>query len=354
MLIAHRESARKAQCQLNLKQLALACINHESSFFAFPSAVANFSAGNHWISTSKEHGMTLAGPNWSLQILSQLGEDKMLLAVVNYVERRTNQFNVADDWEQLGTGVGSFGSTGTPDFMICPAALPTRLPHASLRTQLENLDKGNYAACLGSGTYLEGIDRSIEVDRMLNIRPAADWGASKGTHRVPKRGIMTVSVQRVPIRSPNSCPGGIWQLGHGKGVHLRRIRDGASKTVLLSEVLTVDGQGSITGASDDIRGVWVSPSMGASTYSHKTTPNSTVKDRINGCELDAKDLPAKSRLSCVEQPATGPTAGDTFAAARSQHRGGVNAATADGAVRFYANEIDPDVWAALGTRADND
>jgi hypothetical protein len=32
--------------------------------------------------------MRLAGLNWSLQILSQLGEDKMLLAVVNYVERR--------------------------------------------------------------------------------------------------------------------------------------------------------------------------------------------------------------------------------------------------------------------------
>jgi hypothetical protein len=207
MLIAHRELARKRQCQLNLKQLALACINYESTFGIFPPAAVNFSAGKqHWISTSNEHGMTLAGPNWSIQILTQLGEDKMYLAVMNYVQGRS-QFNVADDGEQQAAGVGSFRPMGTPEFMICPGAVPARLPHASPRTQLENLAKGNYAACLGSGTYLEGIDRSSEVDRMLNIRPAADWGAGKGRDLVPKRGIMTVSVQRVPVRDAptNGC-----------------------------------------------------------------------------------------------------------------------------------------------------
>jgi prepilin-type processing-associated H-X9-DG protein len=36
--------------------------------------------------------------------------------------------------------------------------------------------------------------------------------------------------------------------------------------------------------------------------------------------------------------------------ARSQHPGGVNAALADGSVRWYRSEIDPGVWRALGTR----
>jgi hypothetical protein len=94
--------------------------------------------------------------------------------------------------------------------------------------------------------------------------------------------------------------------------------------------------------------------MGGSTYSHFTTPNSKVKDRINGCEVDARDLPSGRRLECVEQSATGTAAGDTFAAARSQHIGGVFAATADGAVHFYSNEISPSVWSALATRQGQD
>ena len=36
-------------------------------------------------------------------------------------------------------------------------------------------------------------------------------------------------------------------------------------------------------------------------------------------------------------------------AARSLHPGGVNAAMADGSVRFFLKSIDPGVWRALGT-----
>ena len=35
----------------------------------------------------------------------------------------------------------------------------------------------------------------------------------------------------------------------------------------------------------------------------------------------------------------------------SRHSAGVNACLADGSVRFVADEIDPEIWSALGTRA---
>jgi hypothetical protein len=246
---------------------------------------------------------------------------------------------------------------GTPGFMICPTAVQPKLSHTSPHTELENLAKGNYAACMGSGTYLEGIDGSAETDAMLGQTGRVDRSDRSGSH-AGNRGLITVRVKQVPPKASRTehvyVTRGVWRLGRGYGVKARRIHDGTSRTMMLSEVLAVDGKGRIAGASDDIRGVWVTASMGGSNYSHKTTPNSTVKDRINGCELDANDLPRRSRLSCVEQSATGPTAGDTFADARSEHRGGVLAASADGAVHFYGNDIDPDVWSALGTRANGD
>jgi prepilin-type processing-associated H-X9-DG protein len=40
-----------------------------------------------------------------------------------------------------------------------------------------------------------------------------------------------------------------------------------------------------------------------------------------------------------------------FRAARSNHSGGVNLLLADGSVRFVTNDIRPDTWKALSTRA---
>jgi prepilin-type processing-associated H-X9-DG protein len=51
------------------------------------------------------------------------------------------------------------------------------------------------------------------------------------------------------------------------------------------------------------------------------------------------------KLFCEQNRADG----FTWAAARSRHTGGVNAALCDGSVRFFSNSISPAVWSALGT-----
>ena len=55
-------------------------------------------------------------------------------------------------------------------------------------------------------------------------------------------------------------------------------------------------------------------------------------------------------------PDCGTTAlnGEGFFPARSDHPGGLNAALADGSVRWFASSIHPSVWHALGTRAGGD
>lgn len=330
-----RESARRTQCQDNLKALANACVQHEDTYGSFPAAVRVFSTQDVWISTGKENGLNSAGPNWVELVLGQLQQVEMHEELIKCLDRMQENFNAADDCPKVGAQLGSFVPMGTPSFMLCPAAERSKLPHTSAQTQLENLAKGNYAASLGSGTYADAIK----------------WGVS--SDRTSVLGIMIVQPGPSPDEFRKSDPlwdPGLWQAGHGQGTKRRHIRDGVSKTMMLSEVLSLDGVGQVSGASDDVRGVWVTPSMGGSTYSHRTEPNSRTKDRLNGCETNREDIPRGSALTCDEQIATGRDAGNTYAAARSQHRGGVMAATADGRANFYSNDIDSTIWFALGTR----
>ena len=65
-------------------------------------------------------------------------------------------------------------------------------------------------------------------------------------------------------------------------------------------------------------------------------------DRLMGC-----DRRPDPRLVCYQ----GSQDGNEWAAARSEHPGGVFAARADGSVEFYNDEISLVVWQALASRA---
>jgi hypothetical protein len=362
LLVASRENARRNQCIAKLRLLAEGVVEWDELHGHFPTAITVFSSDEAWLSTGRENGLTSAGPNWAVMVAEQMGEEAFmeeLRACAEFYADASRNFpwNSADDCSSFGNQIGSFRPMGTPSFMSCPSATPSRLPHTSDQTQLANLAKGNYAGCLGAGTYFESIDGSRQVDAFVVERSNAERedDVEVSGQRLVRRGTVTVRVGRIYVDRHFASRGaerlGLSAIG---GVRIKDIKDGTSRTMLLSEVLTVDGSGAVANASEDIRGVWVSPSMGASTYSHFTTPNSLVRDRINGCETDLTQYPKGSRLPCLSQPATGPTAGDTHAAARSEHVGGVVSARADSSVQFYSNEIDPRVWTALGTRAASD
>ena len=213
---------------------------------------------------------------------------------------------------------------------------------------LENNSKGNYAACLGAGTYYESIDGNSTVDADFTGSPDAEA-------RKLLRGVITVNMlpgwQQLNITSESPEARGAWKFGRGKGTKVRRIKDGVSKTIVVSEVLTYDGSAGDRNYSEDIRGVWMCPSMGASTYSHLWGPNSVTLDQINGCEDDAADIPPGHPLNCTERRGGGKTAAETWASARSQHNGGVVAGRADGSVGFFADDTDLELWHNLATRS---
>ncbi len=254
----------------------------------------------------------------------------------------------------------------TPHFMICSSSPGAQYLHYDDTTAHENMAKGNYAASLGSGSYVEAIDGSKQIDALIGV----DAKAAKAATR--SRGVITVRM--IPawedrIKRLQSDSSGVWIYAYGKGTKTYQIKDGTSKTIIVSEVLTHDDlEGHMGKFSKDIRGVWASPSMGASTYTHghaKSNNNRSERvallpnaygslddqDHINSC---ATSIPSDSPLACVSVEPTGKTAGDTWATARSYHPGGVVAARADGSVGFYSDDIDGRVWYALGTRAAGD
>ena len=128
-----------------------------------------------------------------------------------------------------------------------------------------------------------------------------------------------------------------------KGVTDSDFVDGMSNTVAVSEVVGTDGFGG--SVSVDIRGVWMSPAMGATIFTAFNNPNARVADVLAGCD---SSIPADAfpYLNCTEERSTE----DVYAAARSYHTGGVNALMADGAVRFISDNVDnAGIWRPLNT-----
>ncbi len=115
---------------------------------------------------------------------------------------------------------------------------------------------------------------------------------------------------------------------------MRDFLDGTSNTVLVSEIIKVDG--------NDFRGVMHYPE--GSLYQHDRTPNTGIPDGI--------------RTSLCVSVARAPCVGTHSAyndrqitmSARSQHIGGVHVLMGDGSGRFISDNISLTIWQGLGTQ----
>jgi prepilin-type N-terminal cleavage/methylation domain-containing protein/prepilin-type processing-associated H-X9-DG protein len=126
------------------------------------------------------------------------------------------------------------------------------------------------------------------------------------------------------------------------------LTDGATVTALGSEVRS--GEASLGGTGPwDTRGMWAIQYVGAFSYLHLYTPNTSIGDAPSAVSyqrcVEVPEMPCSNPLSNVEYSGS-------FASARSLHPGGVNVVFADGHVDFITNVIELRVWQSLGNIAD--
>ncbi|MEM9185103.1 MAG: DUF1559 domain-containing protein [Planctomycetota bacterium] len=283
---AAREAARRAQCQNNLKQLALALHNYHSTNKVFPAAATyDPDDGNPALITQHQ-------PNWLVSILP-FAEQGALFDTFEFDRPLNHTLNL----QPRSTEVGEF---------VCPSEDVALVTQKFGRSgEGEQWARGSYAANGGLGNYSSTFRPAAGRE---SLRWRSDW----------HRGVM----------------------GGNTAVRISQITDGTSKTLMLAEVR-------VGLSSFDRRGTWALGGSGASSiWAHGSDdcvgPNDCRpgSDNIRWCDEVTDDVGELGMLQECMACNRGGAGGSNQAGARSRHPGGVHAAFADGSVHFITDFVE--------------
>jgi prepilin-type N-terminal cleavage/methylation domain-containing protein/prepilin-type processing-associated H-X9-DG protein len=342
---AARESARRAQCQNNLKQLGLAMHNYMTSQGTFPPLVQNGSF-NVWGNTYGTNGLYFdPWPlDWTASLLGQL--DQMPLY---------NQLN----W-YVSSGWQGFGSVGWD---------PQNT--SVLSVQIKSL------LCPSEDIQRPSIGPGTRKNYVANIGGPANFYAWSG---------MLVPLKDNP---PLDYAGVYWNQNSGTTFDTAAVTDGMTNTSMFSETLIGTLPiGPIALSATTRRGTyqWQIPvanfwdqgpnggiqavlfyrtcmAIPGTTLSKAAVPpaNGNIWMAANAASCLMWDsynhfMPPNTQ-SCAASNNFYTTAYGEFMDAMPptcNHPGGVNICFADGSVRFLKNSVQYQVWWALGTRNGNE
>jgi prepilin-type N-terminal cleavage/methylation domain-containing protein/prepilin-type processing-associated H-X9-DG protein len=303
-----REAADRSTCQNNIKQLALACQTFHDGNKRLPAAVMMSSD----VTSIGEYSQNF-GPNWLVLTLPFTEQGPLWDGVSASVGRYMTTTGEAG-WRSLrGTTVKTF---------LCPSDVgaDTQCSRAG-----GGWARGNYGANAGPGMFWLDNTGAVAatsggqiIEQTPTFSPAPPGGGYAGV-TFPGGGVMGVNSR----------------------VRLTDIKDGTASTILIDELR-------IGPSAGDIRGTWAMGQCGASISAGNGRGDSPGPNTGQYSSYD--DI-----RDCDDQPTVGmgcTNLASQQVTAKSQHPRGVNAAFADGSVRFVKDSVTQKTWFLLHSRND--
>jgi prepilin-type N-terminal cleavage/methylation domain-containing protein/prepilin-type processing-associated H-X9-DG protein len=297
---AAREAARRAQCQNNIRNVALAILNYEDRAGALPPAVdAEPTSGQIW-GGSAELDVRFS---WVVHILPYL-EEQDLADLIDLEKKIPDQATtlIANDNPQ----------EAQPDILLCPSDTALGRLYANLRNTWNlRMGKGNYAAYV-----------SPEHIRSMRVFPGALINENQPLARIVDGTSKTIMLAEVRTRENALDPRGVWAAAWAGGSLLGFDMHNAPPNDLVD--------------NSDKRNSPYSPCLYA-CLEPGLPPNSAQ----NWGNVDwVRECPDSGGAGIEGMPCTTQTTSRSSGAARSSHPGGVNATHVDGSVVFILDDID--------------
>ncbi|MCA9232320.1 MAG: DUF1559 domain-containing protein [Planctomycetales bacterium] len=300
---AAREAARRAQCMNQIKQLALAALNHTDTHGFYPSG----GWGWNWVGDPDQgFGKSQPGP-WTYSVLPYM-ELNQLWAMGQGITDAATKRQALSDMNAI-----------QPGGFICPSrrpSVPTGIkPHWAPKNcfKIAESGKSDYAINIGGDSDV-GDYWSFPGPNNMNqaLHPSYQWPD--------------------PDPSPPESPrdGQIFNgLCHVRSeVRIGQVSDGTSNTYLIGEKYL---------RPESYQGVGAS---GSPTYD--TGDNETIFTGFNrDYQRSSVEPPQQDRLGFQRDFIWG-----------SAHSGAMNMSLCDGSVRSISYDIDPDVHRYYGIRYD--
>jgi prepilin-type N-terminal cleavage/methylation domain-containing protein/prepilin-type processing-associated H-X9-DG protein len=359
---AAREAARRAQCTNNLKQIALAAHNYLSAAQVLPTFYIVYSPVGGFNTAQDYSGLTRMLP-----FLEQT-------AIYN-----STNFNVAGRWGGPGGDIGGngsfFGSTADcDDWGLINATASANQINSFLcpsDTQLANL------------TFFR-----FSTNDTQHIVGRHNYPMNSGTNPYTTGGFNGVAyfptfyqgLQNQAGLSNSELPSGKgpaaflqWQIQPEAPVGIAELTDGSSNTALYSEWVRGDGlqpRGIGWGAQNgkDGLGQIYQFAVNVGDFAGKANADFQIGQLCQNSgavqlytwkgdwwfndKFAYSHTQTPNRRSCWYNDVGGrPWAGAaSVVAASSRHPGGANVGFCDGSVKFIKDSVNPEAWAAVGTR----
>jgi prepilin-type N-terminal cleavage/methylation domain-containing protein len=296
-----RESARRAQCQNSLKQLSLACLQYHTAQQIFPPSIT--------LPASETNPSTTLnwGSNWVILILPYI-EQTALYNSFNF------SYPISDSRNALPR------ATQLP-IMLCPSDRNNGRNYQPFNSaEGTNWARGNYAA-----------NGSVEQIKAKGDSTCDQLGSqSVAWTKTFKRGVMGCNV----------------------AVSIDDIKDGASNTIMLTEiragVLPQDRRGTWAMACSGASSIW---GMGVSDDQGPNNNTVEADDLLEGQQLQNL-YGGQTQLFQATGMGVCPCGANQQATARSMHQGGVYTSFCDGSVHYISDFIDRNPKRTIDTVAD--